>query len=78
MCASRSICLVMLRRASFLIKLPQAANLLKMRFWHRCFPANFAKFFRTPFCIEHLRSLLLRVTDVELKINAFLKCAPKV
>ena len=25
------------------------ATLLKKRLWHRCFPANFAKFLRTPF-----------------------------
>ena len=25
------------------------ATLLKKRLWHRCFPANFAKFTRTPF-----------------------------
>ena len=25
------------------------ATLLKKRFWHRCFPVNFAKFLRTPF-----------------------------
>ena len=36
-------------RVSFLIKL------------HRCFPANFAKFLRTPFLTEHLRWLLLSV-----------------
>ena len=27
---------------------------LKNRLWHRCFPANFAKFLRTPFFTEHL------------------------
>ena len=37
------------------------ATLLKMRLWHRCFPVNFVKFRRTPFFIEHLRWLLLRV-----------------
>ena len=26
------------------------ATLLKKRLWHRCFPVNFAKFLRTPFC----------------------------
>ena len=35
------------------------ATLLKYRFWHRCFPVNFAKFLRTPFLTEHLRWLLL-------------------
>ena len=32
----------------------QPATLLKKRFWHRCFPVNFAKFLRTPFFIKHL------------------------
>ena len=27
----------------------RSATLLKKRFWHRCFPVNFAKFLRTPF-----------------------------
>ena len=27
----------------------------KKRLWHRCFPANFDKFFRTAFFIGHLR-----------------------
>ena len=35
------------------------ATLLKKRFWHRCFPVNFAKFLRTPFLTEQLRWLLL-------------------
>ena len=30
------------------------AALLKKRFWHRCFPVNFAKFLRTPFFKEDL------------------------
>ena len=39
------------------------ATLLKKRLWHKCLTANFAKFLRTPFSIEHLRWLLLeRVT----------------
>ena len=32
------------------------ATLLKKRLWHRCFPVNFAKFLRTPFLIENLRT----------------------
>ena len=36
------------------------ATLLKKRLWRRCFPVNFAKFLRTPFLTEHLRSLLLK------------------
>ena len=38
----------------FLIKL-----LLKMGHWHRCFPVNFAKFYRAASFIEHFRWLLL-------------------
>ena len=34
-------------------------SLLKRRLWHRRFPANFVKFQRSPFFIEHLRWLLL-------------------
>ena len=34
------------------------ATLLKKSLWRRCFPANFAKFLRTPFFTEHLRWLL--------------------
>ena len=34
------------------------ATSLKKRLRHRCFPANFAKFLRKPFFIEHLRWLL--------------------
>ena len=30
------------------------ATLLKKRLWHRCFPANFAKFLRSLFLTEHL------------------------
>ena len=36
------------------------ATLLKKRIWHRCFPVNFLKFL-TPFFIEHLWWLLLRL-----------------
>ena len=36
------------------------ATLLKERLWRRCFPVNFVKFLRTPFCIEHLWWLLLQ------------------
>ena len=31
------------------------ATLLKKRLWHRCFPVNFAKFFKNTFFTEHLR-----------------------
>ena len=50
-------------RVSFFKKLQaiglRPATLLKNRLWHRCFPANFTKFLRTPFIIEHLWGLLL-------------------
>ena len=45
-------------RVSFL-KTLQALGL-----WHRCFPVNFAKFLRSPFFIEHLWWLLLKVTTL--------------
>ena len=41
----------------------KSVTLLKKRLWHRCFPVNFAKFVRTPFFIEHLRWLLLKIAD---------------
>ena len=37
------------------------AALFKKRFWHSCFPVNFAKFLRTHFFAEHLWWLLLIV-----------------
>ena len=40
-------------RVSFLRKF------LIKKAWHRCFPANFAKFLRTTFSTEHLLRLLL-------------------
>ena len=36
-------------------------NLLEKRIWRKCFPANFAKFLKTTFFIEHLRWLLLYI-----------------
>ena len=41
------------------------ATLLKKRLWHRCFPANFVKFLRTPFYIEHFWWLLLNLETLE-------------
>ena len=38
----------------------RSATLFKKRFWHRCFPLNFAKFLRTSFLKEHLRWLLIK------------------
>ena len=46
---------------SSLIKLPASANLLKNRLWHRCFPVNFVKFSKTPFSLEHLQWLFLKM-----------------
>ena len=40
---------------------------LKKRLWHRCFPENFAKFLRTPFFIEHLWWLFLKVISDHTK-----------
>ena len=37
----------------------EGLQLHKKRLQRRCFPVNFAKFFRTPFLTEHLRWLLL-------------------
>ena len=37
------------------------ATLLKKRLWQRCFPENFVNFLRTPFYIEHIWWLLLRL-----------------
>ena len=49
-------------RASFLIKLQALGlQLIKKRPWYRCFPVNFGKFPRTPFFIEHLWWLLLKI-----------------
>ena len=36
-------------RASLVIKLQAACNIIKKRPWYKCFPVNFAKFLRTPF-----------------------------
>ena len=40
----------------------EPSNFIK-RLWHWCFPANFAKFLRTLFFIEHLRWLLLEIAS---------------
>ena len=47
----------------------RSATLLKKRLWHRCFPANFAKFLRTPFLTEQLRQLLLFIRTWTKKMN---------
>ena len=45
----------------------QPATFLKRRLWHRCFPAYFAKFLRTPFYTEHLQWLLLKFISRQTK-----------
>ena len=44
------------------------ATLLKKRPWHRCFPANFEKFLRTPFLTEHLQWLPLNLRSSNLNL----------
>ena len=46
-------------------------TLLKKSLWHRCFPANFVKFLRTPFYTEHLWWLLLIKLSRSSNIFAF-------
>ena len=48
------------------------ATSLKKRLWYRCFPVNFVKFLRTPFCIEQLRWLILKHVSREV-LNFFYK-----
>ena len=47
------------RKGIFLTITDSPYCLLDKRTVHRCFPVNFAKFLRTPFCIEQLRWLFL-------------------
>ena len=54
-------------RVSFLIKLP--ATLLKKRFWHGCFPVNFAKRLRAPFLQNTSGRLLLEYVRLHLHIH---------
>ena len=48
------------------------ATFFKKRLWCRCFPVNFVKFLRTPFLTEHLRWLLLILTNSYLNRGGFL------
>ena len=57
------------------------ATLLKMRFWHRCFPVNFAKFLREPFyrkppgdCLCRSSSEAMRDNITLLLMMNFKKC----
>ena len=45
------------------------ATLWKKGLWHRSFPANFAKFLRTPFFKEHFRWLVLSFSFCCVVIN---------
>ena len=47
------------------------ANLLKKRFWHSCFPVNFAKFLRTPFLQNTSSRMLLLWVFCNFQITAF-------
>ena len=53
--------------SNFLKTVFRSEVLLKKSLWHRCFPANFAKFLRTPFLTEHLRWLLLHFNSFHSK-----------
>ena len=62
-----------LHKSLFLIKL-QALGLqlyLKKRLWHRCFPVNSAKFWRTLFLIEHPWWLLLNLSASSCYLQDF-------
>ena len=45
------------------------ATLLKKRLWHRCFPANFAKFLRTPILQNTSGRLLLKIKFLPYVFN---------
>ena len=49
------------------------ATILKKRPWHRCLAVNFAKFLRTPFNIEQLWWLLLKIKMFTLALFIFEK-----
>ena len=45
---------------------------LKNRFWHRCFPVNFANFLGTPFFTEHLwvtGSRIYKIKCIETEVS---------
>ena len=45
------------------VKIKKKKTLLKKRLWHKCFPANFVKFLRTPFLQNTSGRLLLYSED---------------
>ena len=60
----------------------RSATLLKKKFWHRCFPVNFAKFLRTLFLQNTPGRLLLGFqlfilcSFMETFIDVFIYCFP--
>ena len=52
------------------------ATLLKRRLQHRCFPVNIVKFLRTPFFIEQLWWLLLKLGGLRKKELCY-RCFPE-
>ena len=49
-----------LTKGSLFKKKLKPATLLRKRLWHRCFPVNFAKILRTPFCQNNSGRLLVK------------------
>ena len=47
------VCVLLL--LSYISITRENCNFIKKRTRHRCFPVNFAKFFKNTFCLEHLR-----------------------
>ena len=69
-------------RVFFLIKLQaKSATLLKKRLWHRCFPANYVKFLKTPFLQNTSGRLLLKIASLDLTskfLNLKIHCVKSV
>ena len=59
------------RQEVFFEKGLRPATLLRKRVWHRCFPANFVKFPRTPFLTEHLWWPLLAIPGRLFRVKHF-------
>ena len=58
-CFVKAVFLEISHTRKHLCQRQRSATLLKKRFWHRCFPVNFAKLLKTLFFTEHLRCVLL-------------------
>ena len=54
------------------------ATLLKKRLWHRCFPVNFVKFLRTPFCRTPLDDCFyfLRISSQHTTLSTDYRSSP--